>query len=265
MPEPLITWKLREAVVDCVTTEQSPYMFVKLYLYRFLVINNIKSAFALLSITPPNNNNNREKSDPDPNKQDTKVAAFSFDLEEETEEETTESDVEDHEQQEQQEQQKQENKSNGGGAGEGKGEGEGEEEEEEGNADVSQFSSDQILHLKRLLLQLPSRNFQILKYLIGLFSHDFIFSIYHPPLYLTPPPTGFLNTIPTFETNKMSEENVSIIFGPLIIGQGPPAANGMPPDVSGPAAVVAAMLGSHTGFVLGEESTSEGWVKKYIE
>ena len=87
------------------------------------------------------------------------------------------------------------------------------------------------------------------------------------PLLPFPPllPPGFLNTIPTFESNKMSEENVSIIFGPLIIGQGAPSANGMPPDVSGPAAVVAAMLGCYSKFMFGEEGTSEGWVKKYIK
>ena len=129
------------------------------------------------------------------------------------------------------------------GSGSGSGSGGGEE--------IAPTSNNpELFDLKRLLLQLPNRNYQILKYLIG-----------------------FLNSIVTFsEYNKMHKENVAIIFGPLIVGpkaqggKGKGGKGGMPalPDVSGPAGVVSLLL-EDSGFVLGRECTAEGWVKMYIE
>ena len=111
---------------------------------------------------------------------------------------------------------------------------------------ITNNNNPELFDLKRLLLQLPPRNYQMLKYLVG-----------------------FLNAIVLFSNrNKMHKENVAIIFGPLIVGPkrkgGEKGKGGLLPDVSGPAGVVSMLL-EDSGFVLGGECTGEGWVKMYIE
>jgi len=109
----------------------------------------------------------------------------------------------------------------------------------------SPFTPHQLNHLQKYVHKLPPKNKVVLQYILG-----------------------FLETITKFEsTNKMTFENVAIIFGPLLLSPSGPSSSSssslpVTPDVSGPQSVVSALI-LHNREIFGEMATSDYWVEKY--